>query len=345
VRRVAPSRQWRHADILAHASEVPTPVTVTTQYASPRRIALKVDVDTFRGTELGVPRLVELLGRFEAGATFLFSLGPDHTGRAIKRVFRPGFMQKVGRTSVLKNYGLKTLLYGTLLPGPDIGQRCADTLRMVRDCGFETGIHTWDHVKWQDGVAKADAKWTMREMHRAVERFEAIFSKPPRVHGAAGWQMNVHSYRLTQRLGFDFCSDTRGFCPYIPIVDAEIVACPQIPTTLPTLDELIGVDGINASNVAATIARMSMTTSAPAGHVFTLHAELEGIHLLPAFEELLNTWRRAGIELMSLGGLLASFGTEHLPRHRTTVGTVSGRSGTLALQGPEFLPRSKPSCT
>ena len=47
------------------------------------------------------------------GATFLFSMGPDHTGRAPKRIFRPGFMKKVRRTSVRSNYGLKTLLYGT----------------------------------------------------------------------------------------------------------------------------------------------------------------------------------------------------------------------------------------
>ena len=117
------------------------------------KIALKIDVDTCRGTREGVPRLVEILQRHQAGATFLFSLGPDHTGRAIKRVFRRGFMKKVSRTSVLEHYGLKTLLYGTLLPGPDIGRRCADILRSVRDAGFETGIHTWDHVKWQDGVA------------------------------------------------------------------------------------------------------------------------------------------------------------------------------------------------
>ena len=301
-------------------------------------------MDTLRGTEFGVPRLVELLGRFGAGATFLFSLGPDHTGRAIKRVFHPGFLQKVGRTSVLKNYGLKTLMYGTLIPGPDIGKRCAGTLRMVRDCGFETGIHTWDHVKWQDGVARADAKWTMHEMQRAVERFEVIFGTPPRVHGAAGWQMNVHSYRLTQRLGFEYCSDTRGFCPYIPIINAEIVACPQIPTTLPTFDELIGLDGNDASNVAAKVARISADTPVPVGHVFTLHAELEGMQLLPAFEELLSAWRRAGIELLSLGAFLASAATDHLPRHRTAIGTVAGRSGTLAIQGPEFLPQSQRSC-
>ncbi|MBI2226175.1 MAG: 4-deoxy-4-formamido-L-arabinose-phosphoundecaprenol deformylase, partial [Betaproteobacteria bacterium] len=63
------------------------------------KLALKIDVDTYRGTRDGVPRLVEMLKKHNAGATFLFSLGPDHTGRAIKRVFRPGFMKKVSRTS------------------------------------------------------------------------------------------------------------------------------------------------------------------------------------------------------------------------------------------------------
>ena len=64
-------------------------------------LALKIDVDTLRGTREGVPNLVELLRRYQAGATFLFSVGPDHTGRAIKRVLRPGFFGKVRRTSVV----------------------------------------------------------------------------------------------------------------------------------------------------------------------------------------------------------------------------------------------------
>ncbi len=106
-----------------------------------------------------------------------------------------------------------TLLYGTALPGPDIGRRAADTMRAVRDAGFETGIHCWDHVKWQDGVAGADADWTGEQMRRACERYAEIFKEPPRVHGAAGWQMNVHALRLTQVLGFDYCSDSRGTHP------------------------------------------------------------------------------------------------------------------------------------
>ena len=104
-------------------------------------LALKIDVDTLRGTREGVPALLDLLRRHQVGATFLFSVGPDHTGRAIKRIFRPGFFSKVRRTSVVQHYGVTTLLYGTALPGPDIGRRAADIMRAVRDEGFETGLH------------------------------------------------------------------------------------------------------------------------------------------------------------------------------------------------------------
>ncbi|MDD5296724.1 MAG: polysaccharide deacetylase family protein [Rhodocyclaceae bacterium] len=300
------------------------------------KLALKIDVDTYRGTLEGVPRLVECLRRHKAGATFLFSLGPDHTGRAIKRVFRPGFMKKVSRTSVVEHYGLKTLMYGTLLPGPDIGKRCADILKGVRDCGFEVGIHTWDHIRWQDGVEKADAAWTEKELALAATRFQEIFGAPARTHGAAGWQMNAHALRLTQRLGFDYSSDCRGTAPFIPVQNGEVVACPQLPSTLPTLDELIGVDGLTVDNVHEHI--LALTADMPAtGHVYTLHAELEGMKLLPVFERLLSGWQAQGHELVPTRTLFESLNLATLPRCEFQRSEIPGRSGTLMIQGPEFL--------
>jgi len=299
------------------------------------QLALKIDVDTYRGTREGVPRLMDMLKRHEAGATFLFSLGPDHTGRAIRRAMRPGFMQKVGRTSVLSHYGIKTLLYGTLLPGPDIGRRCAGVMRKVREEGFEVGIHTWDHVRWQDGVGAADADWTAREMELSVARFREIFGEAPDVHGAAGWQMNVHAYRRTQSLGFRYASDTRGTHPFIPVIRAEIVACPQFPTTLPTLDEMIGLDGVTEHNVAERL--LEQTAGADRDHVFTLHAELEGMKLAPAFEKLLAGWKSQGYGLVAMRNIVAEHPHSSLPLHTVVDAPLPGRSGTLAAQGPAFL--------
>ena len=305
------------------------------------KVALKIDVDTFRGTVEGVPRLVELLKRHGARATFLFSLGPDHTGRAIKRALRPGFFSKVSRTSVVEHYGIRTLLYGTLLPGPDIGVQCALILRSVRDAGFEVGIHTWDHVKWQDGVGTdehhASNDWTERQMHLAYERFEQVFGEPAKTHGAAGWQMNPHAMRLTQRLGFDYCSDTRGTHPFVPVVRGEVTRCMQLPSTLPTLDELIGLDGLTPENVHGHVLKASQTAATPHGHVYTLHAELEGMKLLPTFERLLQGWRVRGDELVATRDIAAGIDINALPDHNIAWREMPGRSGVLACQGPQHL--------
>lgn len=304
------------------------------------KLALKIDVDTWRGTLQGVPRLVEALRRHEAQATFLFSLGPDHTGRALKRALRPGFMKKVSRTSVVSHYGIKTLLYGTLLPGPDIGRKGGDILRAVQDAGHEVGIHCWDHVRWQDGVAQADGVWTEHEMRLACERFEEVFGAAARTHGAAGWQMNAHALRLTQRLGFDYASDCRGTQPFMPVWQGEVIHCPQLPTTLPTLDELLGVGGLNEGNVHERLLELTVNAP-PTGHVYTLHAELEGMKLLPVFEKLLTGWRAQGYTITTTRAIFASLDKAALPRCEIVRGALPGRSGTLMLQGNPYLDRWK----
>lgn len=294
------------------------------------KLALKVDVNTYRGTKVGVLRLVEAMQRHQAQASFHFALGKDHTGRAIKRIFRPGFLSKASRLSVWKHYGLKTLLYGTLLPAPDIGRKCADIMRSVRDAGFEVGIHGYDPVRWQAKVADADMEWTKHEMQRAVDRFTEIFGMPSKSYAAACWQLNRHALRLMQRFGFNYTSDTRGTHPYVPTWNAEIMACPELPTTLPTLDELINRDGITLDNVVQHL--LQMTKNPPEhGHVFTLQAEFEGGKWLPVFEQLLQGWKAQGYDLVSLRSYFESLPAS-LPRHEIAMRAVDGSTSMQAVQ-------------
>ena len=297
-------------------------------------IGLKVDVDTLRGTREGVPRLVQLLSRLGVDATFYFSVGPDHTGRALRRVFRPGFAQKVARTSVLKHYGLKTLLYGVLLPGPDIGRAAGDVMRGVRDAGFEVGLHTYDHVRWQDYVATADGAWTRIEFERGLAAFERVFGFAPASHAAAGWQINDTALALEREHGLLYASDTRGTTPFLPLLP-DGRSCPQLPTTLPTFDELIGVGGIGEANVADAVFDRSNAAAAPLSQVFTLHAELEGMRLLAEFERLLVRWQDAGAVLCRMALIHARAAAAPLPVMPVARGEVPGRSGLLAVQGAE----------
>ena len=292
-------------------------------------IGLKVDVDTLRGTREGVPRLVQLLKSHGVDATFYFSVGPDHTGRALRRVFRKGFAQKVARTSVLKHYGLKTLMYGVLLPGPDIGREARDVMRGVRDAGFEVGLHTYDHVRWQDGVAQADAAWTRTEFERGLSAFERVFGFPPQSHAAAGWQINAHTLELEREHGLRYASDTRGGGAFLPLLAGRTSSCPQIPTTLPTFDELLGRDSIDESNIAAALFERSAAAN-QALQVFTLHAELEGMLLRDAFESLLVKWRDAGAQVARMAAIHALAASRPLPARAVVMGEVPGRSGLLA---------------
>jgi peptidoglycan/xylan/chitin deacetylase (PgdA/CDA1 family) len=299
------------------------------------QIGLKVDVDTLRGTREGVPRLAALLKKHGVGATFYFSVGPDHTGRAIRRVFRRGFASKVARTSVVKHYGVKTLLYGVLLPGPDIGRQAGGEMRAVRDLGFEVGLHTYDHVLWQDRVADADDAWTRAEFEKGLHAFERVFGEAPRSHAAAGWQINAHGLALEQEHGLDYASDTRGGAPFLPALAAGASRCPQLPTTLPTFDELLGVDGIDEGTVAEAVFRRSESAHGEAAaQVFTLHAELEGMRLSSAFESLLARWREAGARLMSMAAVRELALRHPLPVRRVVMGEIAGRSGRLAVQSP-----------
>src|SRR5258706_7825800 len=172
----------------------------------PIRLALKVDVDTDRGTRRGVPNLVADFQEFEVPACFLFSLGPEQTGRAITRVLRPGFFKKVSRTSVVQLYGVRTLLNGTLLPAPHIGRRNGEAMRAVRDAGFEVGIHCYNHYRWQDYVQTMTLEAIDAEFGLARAEFRRIFGADAHTAGAAGWQSNMRSREIYDRAGLLYAS-------------------------------------------------------------------------------------------------------------------------------------------
>ena len=294
-------------------------------------LAIKVDVDTDRGTRVGVPNLLALLREFSLHATFLFSLGPDNTGRAIKRIFRPGFFGKVARTNVVGMYGLRTLLNGVLLPGPHIGRRNADGMRAARAAGHEVGIHCYDHIRWQDGLAGMSRLQVFAEFGKASAEFARIFGEPAQTAGAAGWQANSHSLAAYDAAGLLYASDGRGTHPFFPRADGVVYQTLQIPSTLPTLDELMGRVEYPENRIVDHYLSLLKPGQL---NVLTVHAEIEGMQKRELFRELLLRARAAGVRFVVLRDVAQS-----LLQNRKSIavcdmraGEIDGRSGTLALQ-------------
>ena len=293
-------------------------------------IAIKIDVDTERGTRIGVPNLLQLFKQLDIPATFLFSLGPDNTGRAIKRIFRPGFLKKVSRSNVVGVYGLRTLLNGVLWPGPHIGRRCEDVMRQTEKSGHEVGIHCYDHIRWQDHLHDWSRSEVFKEFRKACDEFQRIFLHAPLTAGAAGWQASAYSLAAYDAANLYYASDARGVYPCFPKVGATQFKTLQIPTNLPTLDELLGRAEFPLASLGDYYLGLLRDDVV---NVLTIHAEIEGMAYLSFFTEFLKKAQRQGVGFQTLQTVAQRCleNRDRIPVCELIQGTVDGRSGTLAV--------------
>lgn len=289
------------------------------------QLALKVDVCTHAGMKHGVPALMRLFDDFGIRASFFVSCGPDHSGRAIGRIFRRGFLAKMRRTSAVSMYGWRTILYGTLLPGPQIARSCPDTMRTLARSGHEIGMHGYDHVYWQDRLPGLSAAAVRAEIERGRAVFREVLGEEPRAFGAPGWQCTPASFASEDAANFAYHSDTRGFSPFIPEMDGQRFRTLEIPTTTPTLDETYGEAGTTARELTAFYRRQFH----PGLNVHTVHAEMEGMPHLPLLRDLLEAVRDEArfTRLIDVAEQMGS-----APVAPVVVGPIAGRAGTVAWQ-------------
>ncbi len=290
-------------------------------------VAFKVDVDTYVGTREGIPNLLKILRQFGVRATFYFSLGPDNSGKAVRRIFHPGFLKKMMRTRAPSMYGVRTMLYGTLLPAPAIAKDLAEVIASVKAAGHEVGIHCWDHVKWHDYLPRYDKKDVARELGLANGAFKVIFGAPAQTTAAPGWTVTADSLEVQDSMGLTYSSDSRGRCPFFPIMDGRSFRTLQIPSTWPTMDELLGENGITTETINAQYLQLLK----PGLNVHTIHAELEGNALKEQFVDLLARLAQRTVRYIPLGEAAAEFGVG-APHCELRMGYVEGRAMPVAIQ-------------
>ena len=308
--------------------ELPLPEGLT---ADAHVLGLRVDVDTHEGMRDGVPRLLEILRRAGVKATFYLAMGPDRSGLAIFNFLKPGFLKKMRRTGARRVYGWRTILSGTLLPARPVATGFPEIARRVAAEGHEAGVHAWDHRAWQDRLPKYSEAQIVGDLERAALAFEEIFGKKPATFAAPAWLCANESLRCQENFRLDYASDCRGMDPFLPSIERRTLRTPQVPTTLPTLDECLGdVD----RDAPSFYRRVLGSVKQGEWHVLTVHAELEGGPFADEFAAFLESAREKGVRVVPLRDLLAvrlSTG-KPLPRCTMSYGEIEGRAGFVALQ-------------
>ena len=306
-----------------------------TNHKSPR-IALKVDCDTYVGTRDGVPRLLEILGERGIRATFFFTFGPDRSGVAVRRFLTtPGFARKMLKSRAASLYGFPTVLYGTLLPAPRIGERCRRQIRSVAEAGHDTGVHAWDHVGWHDRLDSWGEPKVREQSGLAHEAYESVFERPATAAAAAGWTVNVLSLSVESERNLSYTSNTRLGKPFFPRAGGRAFEALEIPTTLPTLDETL-----SWSELSNEEAQRRFFRQAPrATQVHTIHTEVEGRSKSALFAGILDDWVSDGVTFLTLEELAReTLARGEVPTRELARTTLRGRGGTVATGWPPDSP-------
>lgn len=298
-----------------------------------RRVALKVDCDTYLGTRAGLPNLLRALDARGIRATFFFTLGPDRSGRAIARVFtRKGFLRKMLRSRALSLYGPRTALYGTLLPAPMIGSRLAASIAAVGTAGHEVGVHAWDHVRWHDTLDRLTEAQIAAEYGRAHDAFARIFGHRARASAAPGWHATAGSLAVQERFELLYASDTRGGSPFYPEASGTRFRTIQLPTTLPTWDETY-----HSPDLADEVSLIAYYRRAIIGtEIHSIHTEVEGTALLALFERQLDVWIDDGVAFVTLEEIANEWlaTPDRVPVRRLVRGELPGRAGLISSSVP-----------
>ncbi len=289
-------------------------------------LGLRIDVDTFRGTREGVPRLLEILAARGVKGTFFFTVGPDNMGRHLWRLLKPQFLAKMLRSRAASLYGWDIVLAGTMWPGRKIAAGLASVLRSVADAGHEVGLHAWDHHRWQAHALRLPLADLEREIERGVAAFTSAIGRAPDCSAAAGWVCNERVLEAKQKFGFRYNSDCRGGSVFVPAVAGRALA-PQIPVTLPTYDEVIGRDGVTDANYNDWLLGQMQPGRL---NVLTVHAEVEGRVCAALFDGFLVACRHRDIVPVPLRELLGDIA--HLPVEPIALAPVAGREGDVCWQ-------------
>ncbi len=291
-------------------------------FSRPLPLYLRVDVCTYRGLRDGVPGVLEALRGAGARATFFVTFGPDASGLALLKIFNPKFAAKMFRTGAPGMYGWSTAFYGTLLPSPLVGAGLPGVVRRIRDEGHEVAMHGWDHRRWQDRLPRYPRERLRDEFAKMTAAYREILGAAAASFGAPAWRVTTDLLEFEEGCGLAFAADTRGVSPFLPVFDGREFSVPQLPVTLPTLDESIG-RMTREEFVAETLKGIA---SQPGYCCFAAHAESEGGAFRPELEAIV---KGAGRPAVPLG----EAPRDGLPRGEIRLGRIPGRPYDVCLQG------------
>jgi peptidoglycan/xylan/chitin deacetylase (PgdA/CDA1 family) len=179
----------------------------------------------------------------------------------------------------------------------------------------------------------------MRDLQLGTNLLSELLGYRPSSFAAPGWRISPSALKMLHRLGYVHISCARGRAPFRPLVNGRPLPLLEIPSTLPTMDEILGRRGVKPEDVD----RALWERLVPGGlNVFTLHGEVEGRQLAPAFSRLLDRCLTGGVAVITmLEAARQTLAGADVPVDSYADGSIHGRAGLVAWQASALAGRER----
>jgi len=277
--------------------------------------ALRIDIDTIKGLQVGVPNLLDILGKHDIKASFfcpmgwegdLFSVLLHRFIRSNKRFSVEGGLYAGNNPEInLTKFKIKEYLYvirALFIPRKFLGQ--FSILKRIITEGHELGVHGYVHARWRRPAFLELEK----EFDLMTRKFSNAFGFKPSGIATPLFQSNDCVLKLCDRYGFTYASSLGGVQPFFPEIKGKKCNHLQIPITLDAFqnnrmlpltfyyyrkgfskDEIVKKI---VEKIYEKIDRYDLLTM----HV---HPKDEGIYLKDAFETVIQSVRSSKVACMT----------------------------------------------
>lgn len=212
-----------------------------------KTFALRIDIESDKGIKKGIPKILDLLKKYNVKASFYLVMGGESNLLDILK-----YRNKVLKERKIKVFSKLEMVRMVLFPR-DFVRKNIQILRRILQEGHELGIHGWKHRAWTRGIGKIDIESHLR---LAKERYIRAFKKQPISFAAPGFITNDKIISILDKEGFRVISDLPGKKPF-KIKNTRITNVPVTitgPENTPIIENLAS-HGLNDSEILSIITK------------------------------------------------------------------------------------------
>ncbi|HKZ33976.1 MAG TPA: polysaccharide deacetylase family protein [Candidatus Nanoarchaeia archaeon] len=199
-----------------------------------KTFTLRVDLESDKGIKEGLPKLLDLLKRYDLKASFYLVMGGESN---IWEILKYRKKMASADERKIKVWTLKEKARMALFP-KDFVKSNKNILQRILEEGHELGLHGWKHREWTRGLERINIE---RTIDKAINRYIGLFGKKPISFAAPGFNINNKILEILKRKGIKFISDFSGDSPrfYGKIKNVPITICGKKRT--PIIEYLISI--------------------------------------------------------------------------------------------------------